>query len=116
MVRSKQYPQKLEEVPDVRNEATEGSLKTVRCVCPLDCPDTCSMVVSVRDGRAVSLRGDREHPFTRGFLCQKMTRYLDRVYSGERLVQPLRRIGPKGEGRFEPISWNEALDEIAARF
>jgi anaerobic selenocysteine-containing dehydrogenase len=85
-------------------------------VCPLDCPDTCSMVVTVRDGVAIDLRGDREHPFTRGFLCQKMAHYLDRVYSPDRLLHPMRRVGRKGEGRFERISWDEALDTIAARF
>jgi anaerobic selenocysteine-containing dehydrogenase len=85
-------------------------------VCPLDCPDTCVMRVTVEDGVAVDLRGDPEHEFTRGFLCQKMARYLDRVYSGERLLHPLRRAGPKGEGRFERIGWNEALDAIAGRF
>ncbi len=68
-----------------------------RSVCPLDCPDTCSMLVTVEDGVAVDLRGDPEHPFTRGFLCQKMARYLDRVYSPERLLHPMRRVGPKGE-------------------
>lgn len=88
----------------------------VRCVCPLDCPDTCSMVVTIRDGRAVDLRGDLDHPFTRGFLCRKMARYLDRVYSPDRLLTPLRRVGAKGAGEFEPISWDEALDEIADRF
>lgn len=90
----------------------------VKNVCPLDCPDTCSMVVTVRDGVAVDLRGDRDHPFTRGFLCQKMARYLDRVYSPDRLAHPMRRVGPKGpgRGRFEPIGWDEALDLIADRF
>ena len=87
----------------------------VKSVCPLDCPDTCSMKVTVEDGRAVDLRGDADHPFTRGFLCQKMTRYLDRVYSKDRLLTPLKRAGDKGEGRFEPISWDEALDTISAK-
>ncbi|MBX6312656.1 MAG: molybdopterin-dependent oxidoreductase, partial [Isosphaeraceae bacterium] len=87
-----------------------------RNVCPLDCPDTCRMVVTVEDGVAVDLRGDREHPFTRGFLCQKMARYLDRVYSEDRLLYPLRRVGPKGQGRFERTSWDEALRTIAERF
>ncbi|MDR3618626.1 MAG: molybdopterin oxidoreductase family protein [Paludisphaera borealis] len=85
-------------------------------VCPLDCPDTCSMKVTVRDGAAVELKGDAEHPFTRGFLCQKMARYLDRVYSPDRLMHPMKRVGPKGEGRFERISWDEALATITERF
>src|SRR3979409_1526123 len=90
------------------------SVKT--CVCPLDGPEPCGMLVPVDDGLAVELRGDREHPFTRGFLCQKMARYLDRVYSPDRLLHPLRRVGPKGSGRFEQVSWDTALAEVAARF
>src|SRR6476659_880950 len=85
-------------------------------VCHLDCPDTCSMRVTVRDGVAVELRGDPDHAFTRGFLCQKMARYLDRVYSPDRLLHPMKRVGEKGEGRFELTSWDEALDTIARRF
>jgi len=92
-------------------------LRTVKAVCPHDCPDTCGMVVGVDDtGRAVELRGDKDHPFTRGFLCQKVANYLDRVYHPERLTHPLRRIGPKGEGKFERISWDAAVREIATRF
>jgi anaerobic selenocysteine-containing dehydrogenase len=91
-------------------------LNTVKAVCPHDCPDTCGMVVTVQDGRAVRLRGDREHPFTRGFLCHKVSRYLDRVYHPERLKWPLQRVGPKGQGRFARITWDEALDTIARRF
>ncbi|MGW5109082.1 molybdopterin-containing oxidoreductase family protein [Nocardia sp. NPDC004123] len=83
--------------------------------CPLDCPDACSWVVDVQDGRATGLRGNREHPVTRGALCVKVNRYLDQVHSPERLTRPLRRVGRKGEGRFEPITWDEALDEIANR-
>jgi anaerobic selenocysteine-containing dehydrogenase len=90
--------------------------RVVKSVCPLDCPDTCSMRVTVEGGVAVDLRGDPDHPFTRGFLCQKMARYLDRVYSPERLLHPLRRVGPKGRGEFEPIGWDEALGLIAGRF
>lgn len=96
--------------------AAPGDVTRVKAVCPLDCPDTCSMIVQVRDGVAESLRADSEHPFTRGFLCQKMTHYLDRVYSEDRLLHPLRRVGSKGEGRFERITWDDALDEIAERF
>jgi anaerobic selenocysteine-containing dehydrogenase len=74
------------------------------------------MVVSVDPtGRAVQLRGDKDHPFTRGFLCQKVANYLDRVYHPDRLLYPLRRIGPKGAGRFERISWPAAIEEIATR-
>src|SRR3954447_22963971 len=94
-----------------------GSESTVfKNVCPLDCPDTCSMRVTVRDGVAVELKGDAEHPFTRGVLCRKMARYLDRVYSPDRLLFPMKRVGRKGESRFERISWDEALETIAARF
>jgi anaerobic selenocysteine-containing dehydrogenase len=74
------------------------------------------MVVTVRDGKAIDLRGDKEHPFTRGFLCQKVARYLDRTYHADRLKFPLRRVGPKGRGQFERISWEEAVSTIARRF
>ncbi len=88
----------------------------IRAVCPHDCPDTCGLVVTVRDGRAVELRGDPEHPFTRGFLCPKVSRYLERVYHPERLLWPMKRTGPKGRGQFTRITWDEAIDLIAARF
>ena len=86
-----------------------------RSVCALDCPDTCSVLVTVENGRGVKLRGDPAHPVTRGFLCGKVAQYLEREYSPGRLLYPQRRIGPKGEGPFERISWDEALDTIAAR-
>src|SRR6516162_306670 len=97
-------------------DSSAGALTVVKNVCPLDCPDTCSMLVTVKDGVAVELRGDPDHRFTRGFLCQKMARFLERVYSPDRLLKPLRRIGRKGEGQFEPITWEAALAEIADRF
>jgi anaerobic selenocysteine-containing dehydrogenase len=84
--------------------------------CPLDCPDTCAWVVTVRDGQALTLRGDRRHPFTRGALCAKVNRYLDYTRAPDRLLHPLRRVGAKGEGRFTRVSWDEALDEIATRW
>lgn len=90
--------------------------RTLKVVCPHDCPDTCVMTVDVEDGRAVAIGGDKEHPFTQGFLCAKVNQYLERVYSPERLLHPLKRVGPKGSGRFERISWDEALDTIASRF
>jgi len=87
----------------------------VRGACPHDCPDTCAMLVTIKDGRAIRVAGDPDHPFTRGFLCAKVNRYVERTYHSGRLTHPLRRIGRKGEGRFERITWNDALDEIAAR-
>ena len=89
---------------------------TVHGACPLDCPDTCALEVTVEDGRAVRVRGDRSHPYTRGVLCVKMNDYERTVYSEDRVLYPLRRTGPKGSGQFERISWDEALDEIAGRF
>src|SRR6185295_19323404 len=93
-----------------------AELRTVRAVCPHDRPDTCGMVVTVENGRATKLRGDPDHPFTRGFLCQKVARYVDRTYHPERLKYPMRRVGAKGAGQFQRISWNEAIAEIAQRF
>ena len=92
----------------------------VRGACPMDCPDTCSWIVTVRDGRAVKLRGDRAHPFTRGALCNKLNNYIAYTQSPERLLYPMRRVQPKGQGKgdasdFARISWDEALQEIATR-
>ena len=88
---------------------------TVRGACPHDCPDTCATLVTVERGRATRIQGDPAHPFTRGFLCAKVNRYLERTYHPDRLTTPMRRTGRKGEGRFAPVSWDEALDEIAGR-
>jgi len=88
---------------------------TVLGACPLDCPDTCGWQVTVRDGKAVKMRGNPDHPFTRGALCVKVNRYLEHAEAPDRLLYPLRRVGRKGEGRFERITWDEALDEIAGR-
>jgi anaerobic selenocysteine-containing dehydrogenase len=84
-------------------------------VCALDCPDTCSLLIDVEDGKGSHLRGNPAHPVTRGFLCGKVARYLDREYSPDRLLYPQKRTGAKGEGRFERISWEEAVDTIARR-
>ena len=93
-----------------------GMTKTLaRSTCALDCPDACSLLVTLEDGRATSLRGNPDHAITRGFLCAKVTRYLERQYHPERLLYPMRRSGPKGSSQFERISWDAALDEIAAR-
>jgi anaerobic selenocysteine-containing dehydrogenase len=87
----------------------------VRAACPHDCPDTCGMLVTVENGVAVKIQGDPTMPFTQGTLCTKVAYYLERTYAPERLMHPLKRVGPKGSGRFERISWDAALDEIAAR-
>jgi len=96
--------------------APAAARRRLKVVCPHDCPDTCVMTVDVEDGRAVSIGGDAEHRFTQGFLCAKVNHYLERVYSPDRLLFPLKRLGKKGEGRFARISWDEALDLVARRF
>jgi anaerobic selenocysteine-containing dehydrogenase len=91
------------------------SSKRIRAACPHDCPDTCAMWVTVEDGKAVKVHGDPDHPTTHGALCMKVSRYPERTYHPERVLHPLRRTGPKGSGSFERVTWDEALDEIAAR-
>ncbi len=112
--------------------------QVVHAVCPHDCPDACGVLITVEDGRATKIQGDPEHPVTRGFLCAKVAKYLDRVYSPDRVLYPMRRVAPKGpvagqrsfaphdrvkdpvphsfEQTWQRISWDEALDEIASRF
>ena len=98
--------------------------KTVHAACPHDCPDACGVLITVEDGRATRIQGDPAHPVTRGFLCAKVAKYLDRVYSPERVLYPMKRVGPKGPtshdgtnpASFQRISWDEALDEITERF
>jgi anaerobic selenocysteine-containing dehydrogenase len=89
--------------------------EVVRVACPHDCPDTCAMLVTVKDGVATKIQGDPSMPFTDGTLCTKVAHYLERTYSPDRLLHPLRRVGKKGKGEFRRISWDEALDEIAGR-
>lgn len=92
-------------------------MRIVLGTCHHDCPDSCGWQVTVDDaGRATQLRGNPDHPYSAGELCPKVNRYLDRVYSPDRVLHPLRRVGPKGEGRFEQITWDEALAEIGERF
>src|SRR5437773_7981518 len=95
--------------PDRINE------KVVRAACPHDCPDTCAMLVTVKDGVATKIQGDPGMPFTDGTLCTKVAHYLERTYAPDRLHYPMKRVGRKGEGKFTRIGWDEALDEIAAR-
>jgi anaerobic selenocysteine-containing dehydrogenase len=89
--------------------------RVVRGACPHDCPDTCALHVTVQGGRVLRVQGDPDHPPTHGALCTKVSRYAERLYHPERVLTPLRRVGAKGAGSFEPIGWDEALDTVAAR-
>ena len=93
----------------------EALTTVVRAVCPHDCPDTCALLVTVQDGRAVRVAGDPDHPPTHGALCTKVSRYTERTYHADRVLTPLKRVGKKGEGRFVPVGWDEALDDITVR-
>jgi len=88
---------------------------TVRGACPHDCPDTCALKITVEAGRVIKVAGDPDHPPTHGALCTKVSRYPERTYHPERVLTPLKRVGPKGAGQFEPVSWDDALADIAAR-
>jgi molybdopterin guanine dinucleotide-containing S/N-oxide reductase-like protein len=98
--------------------------RVVHAACPHDCPDACGVLITIEDGRATRIQGDPEHPVTRGFLCAKVAKYLDRVYSPDRVLYPMQRAAPKGpcgagapaREVFKRISWDEALDEITRRF
>ena len=87
----------------------------VRGACPHDCPDTCALLTEVSDGLAVKVRGNPSHAHTHGTLCAKVNKYTERTYHPERVLHPLKRVGPKGSGQFQRVSWDEALGEIAAR-
>jgi len=94
--------------------------QVVHAACPHDCPDACGVLITVNDGKAVKIQSDPAHPVTRGFLCAKVAKYLERVYSPDRVLYPMRRVGAKGiptrtQQVFERITWDEALGEIAAR-
>jgi anaerobic selenocysteine-containing dehydrogenase len=96
--------------------ASGDARQIVKGACGHDCPDTCSWVVEVRDGTAEKLSGDATHPFTRGTLCAKVNHYLERVYHPDRVLHPLKRVGPKGEAQFARVTWDEALADIASRW
>src|SRR5436305_12530151 len=93
------------------------NLRTVYGACPHDCPDCCALETQIDEhGKAVSVRGRPDHPITRGWLCAKVNRYLDRVYHPARILYPMRRVGPKGSGEFAQITWGEAIAEITVRW
>src|SRR3954465_9447885 len=97
------------------DSAAAPAPRTVHAACPHDCPDTCAIRVTVQHDRVIRLQGDPDHPTTNGALCTKVARYAERTEHAERVLQPLKRVGAKGEGRFVPVSWDEALADIAAR-
>ena len=84
--------------------------------CPHDCPDTCAMLYEVKDNKLLSVKGNPDHPMTRGGLCVKVKNYEERHYHPDRLLYPHKRVGKKGEKKFERISWNEALDIISDKW
>ncbi len=104
-------------IAPIANPQAQPSAGTVqvRGACPHDCPDTCSLLTTVENGIATRVQGNPYHPQTGGVLCNKVSRYTERTYHPERLLQPMRRTGPKGSGQFEPVSWDTALTDIAAR-
>jgi molybdopterin guanine dinucleotide-containing S/N-oxide reductase-like protein len=97
-------------------ETTTTNRQIIRGACPHDCPDTCALVITVENGQAVKVAGAEDHPTTNGFLCTKVNRYLERTYSPQRVLYPMKRVGAKGKGIFARITWDEALDTIAAKF
>src|SRR5690606_31731114 len=88
--------------------------RVVRGACPHDCPDTCALRVSLREGRGVTVAGDPDPPTTRGALCAKVSRHPERTDGAGRVLGPMKRVGRMGEGRFEPVSWDAAVEDIAA--
>ena len=97
------------------NTIATSRARIVRAACPHDCPDTCAMQVTVEDDRVTRVEGNPEHPPTAGVLCTKVSRYAERTYHPERVLHPLKRVGPKGSGQWERVSWDAALDDIATR-
>jgi anaerobic selenocysteine-containing dehydrogenase len=99
----------------VPSPASTAAPQLVRGACPHDCPDTCALLTTVQDGVAVRVQGNPEHAATGGVLCNKVSHYTERTYHRERLLEPMRRVGPKGSGRFEPVDWDTALADIATQ-
>jgi anaerobic selenocysteine-containing dehydrogenase len=93
----------------------DPTMTQVRGACPHDCPDTCALITDVQDGIAIKVHGNPAHPQTHGTLCAKVSKYTERTYHAERILQPLKRVGPKGSGQFVQVGWDEALDDIAAK-
>jgi len=107
--------QKNSAAPETQGTPAASGLHEVLGACPHDCPDTCALISTVQDGRVLKVRGNPAHAHTAGVLCTKVSRYPERSYHAQRIVQPQKRVGAKGSGQFEPVSWDSALADIAAR-
>jgi len=101
---------------DSKAQTSAGDRRQIRAACPHDCPDTCAMIITVDQGQATRVAGALDHPTTNGFLCTKVNRYLERTYSPQRVLYPMKRVGDKGKGLFARITWDEALETIASKF
>lgn len=108
---SSQLNQARTQDPQIGTEITQEILGA----CPHDCPDTCSIVTTVKNGIAIKVQGNPHHPNTHGVLCNKVSKYTERSYHPDRVLTPLKRVGAKGQGLFEPVSWDEALKDVATR-
>jgi anaerobic selenocysteine-containing dehydrogenase len=99
-----------------RGEGLGGTTTVVETACPLDCPDACSLAVTIQTGKIVTIDGSRKNPITDGYICAKVRKFGDRVYGPDRLLYPAVRSGPKGSGRFTRVTWDEAIELVASRF
>src|ERR1700688_4484470 len=99
-----------------RETETGGPVAVVETACPLDCPDACSLAVTVQRGRIVDIDGSHKNPVTNGFICAKVRKFGERVYGEDRLLYPAIRVGAKGLGKFKRVAWAEALELVADRF
>src|SRR5688572_7168440 len=93
-----------------------GPTSIVETACPLDCPDACTLAVTVQHGKVIALDGTHRNPVTNGYICAKVRKFDQRVYGPDRLLYPAVRKGRKGEGRFARVTWDEALELVANRF
>src|SRR6266513_4593163 len=93
-----------------------GPASIVETACPLDCPDACTLAVTVQHGKVIALNGSHKNPVTNGYICAKVRKFGERVYGPDRLLYPAVRKGRKGEGKFKRVPWDEALERVVSRF
>ena len=102
--------------PWLQSRILGGPTSIVETACPLDCPDACSLAVTVQHGKVIAIDGSHKNPVTNGYICAKVRKFDERVYGADRLLYPAVRKGRKGEGRFKRVTWDEALELVADRF